>query len=74
MPNPNTDNQGFATENADKQRDDSAKGGPMTGPGNADSKHGIVAPYDSDTQTQIAALGKKHKKEQDNNTNDTSAK
>lgn len=64
MPNTKTDNQGFSTENADKQRDDSAKGGAMTGPGTADSKHGVNAPYDADTQTQLAANS--HKKNQEN--------
>ena len=63
MPNPKTDQQGFATENTDKQRDESAKGGAVTGPGNPTDKHGISAPYDEDLQTQIATNRKKGKKE-----------
>lgn len=59
MPNPKTDTSGFSTENADTKRDESAKGGPMTGVGNPDSKHAVSAPYDEDLQTQIAAKGKK---------------
>lgn len=61
MPNQNTDRNGFSTENADKQRDDAAKGGSVTGPGNPTSKHGIVSSYDMDTQTQLAAKAAKKK-------------
>ncbi len=59
MPNEKTDNRGFAAENQDKERDQSAKGGPSAGLGNPDNKHGVSAPYDADIQTQIAAKGKK---------------
>lgn len=59
MPNEKTDSQGFSTSNADVERDNAAKGGPATGTGIPDSKHGIAAPYDADLQTQIAAKGKK---------------
>lgn len=65
MPNPKTDQQGFSTENTDKQRDEAAKGGPVTGPGIPDSKHGVATPYEADTQSQIAANSKKGKKEDD---------
>ncbi len=63
MPNPKTDKSGFTTSNADEERDMGAKGGPSTSLGSPDSKHGISAPYDSDLTTQIAAKGKKNKKE-----------
>jgi hypothetical protein len=59
MPNNETDSSGFNTTNADQERDLAAKGGPTTGPGIPDDKHGIAAPYDSDLQTQIAAKSKK---------------
>ncbi len=65
MPNPKTDRGGFSTENADQQRDNAAKGGPMTGPGNADNRHAASKPYDEDLQTQIAAKGNKKKREED---------
>lgn len=67
MPNTKTDNNGFATENADQLRDDAAKGGPMAGGGNPTSKHGIVSPYNADTQTQLAAKAAQKKKEKDDN-------
>ncbi|WP_147313925.1 hypothetical protein [Deminuibacter soli] len=68
MPNENTDKQGFAAENNDQQRDNAAKGGAMTGPGVADSKHAVSAPYDADIQTQLAAKsGKKHPHTNNNN-------
>lgn len=63
MPNEKTDNQGFSTINQDLERDIAAKGGPMTGPGNADNKHGVSKPYEEDTQAQIAAKGDKKKRE-----------
>ena len=64
MPNQKTDRQGASTQNADLERDNAAKGGPMTGPGIPDSKHGISQPYNEDLQAQIAAKGgKKNKKE-----------
>jgi hypothetical protein len=62
MPNPKTDKPGFAAENQDQERDNAAKGGPSVGLGNPDDKHGVAAPYNSDTQSQIAAKGKKKKK------------
>lgn len=55
MPSKKTDSKGFATENDDMQEDISAKGGPATGLGQPDAAHGIIKPYDSDLQTQIAA-------------------
>jgi hypothetical protein len=63
MPNEKTDRQGASTENADQQRDNAAKGGPMTGPGNPGSKHGVSKPYSEDLQTQIAAKGGNKKKD-----------
>lgn len=69
MPNTKTDNQGFSTENADKIRDESAKGGPMTEIGNPTNKHGISAPYDADIQTQLAAKAAQKKKEKDEHKN-----
>jgi hypothetical protein len=65
MPNPKTDSAGFSTSNADEERDLGAKGGPSTGMGIPDDKHGIATPYSSDTQTQIAAKGGKHDKNKD---------
>ena len=70
MPNRKTDSKGFATENADKERDNAAKGGPAIGAGIADDHHGISRPYDEDLQTQIAAKGRKHKKNNKNKTTD----
>ncbi|HEY4150161.1 MAG TPA: hypothetical protein VGM41_14580 [Chitinophagaceae bacterium] len=64
MPNKQTDSKGFSTENADKERDNAAKGGPAIGTGIADGHHGISRPYDEDLQTQIAAKGGKHKKDE----------
>jgi hypothetical protein len=65
MPNPKTDNAGFSTSNADQERDMGAKGGPSTSTGIPDDKHGNAAPYDSDTQTQIAAKNNKKDKEKE---------
>ena len=65
MPNPKTDSAGFSTSNADEERDLGAKGGPSTGMGIPDDKHGIAKPYSSDTQTQIAAKGGKRDKDKD---------
>ena len=67
MPNEKTDSRGFASKEADQERDMAAKGGPSTTLGNADDKHSVVAPYDSDLQTQIAAKGKPKKKENTDN-------
>lgn len=64
MPNEKTDRQGFATENADKERDNAAKGGPMTGPGNPDNRQAASKPYSEDLQTQIAAKGGKKRTEE----------
>jgi hypothetical protein len=72
MPNPKTDAGGFSTSNADEERDMGAKGGPATGLGQPDDKHGVVAPYDSDLQTQIVAKGK-NKKDQRNKPNHRSS-
>ncbi|MBS1662102.1 MAG: hypothetical protein JST68_13745 [Bacteroidetes bacterium] len=63
MPNPKTDTSGFSTSNADEERDMGAKGGPTTGMGQPDNKHGVGAPYDSDLQAQIAAKGKNKDKD-----------
>jgi hypothetical protein len=68
MPNPKTDKEGFSTLNADEERDQAAKGGPMTGPGQADDKHAVPAPYDDDTQTQLAAKSTKKKEKKDTET------
>jgi len=62
MPNPKTDQRGFATSNADEERDMGAKGGPSTSLGRPDDKHGISAPLDSDLQTQIVVKAKNKKK------------
>lgn len=70
MPNEKTDSKGFASHEADKERDMAAKGGPTTSLGKADDKHRIVAPYDEDLQTQIAAKGGKHRKEEKVNKDD----
>jgi hypothetical protein len=65
MPNPKTDKEGFSTLNADEERDLAAKGGPMTGPGQPDDTHAAAAPYDEDTQTQLAAKSTENKKKTD---------
>lgn len=67
MPNTKTDNKGFSTENADQMRDETAKGGPMTGVGNPTDKHGISAPYDSDILTQLAVKSTSKKDEEQHN-------
>jgi hypothetical protein len=69
MPNEKTDKQGFSTLNQDLERDNAAKGGPMTGPGNPDDRHAVSKPYDEDLQAQIAAKGGKKRagKEQEEN-------
>ncbi|MFL5744193.1 MAG: hypothetical protein ACJ751_05975 [Niastella sp.] len=66
MPNEKSDRKGFASSEADQERDMAAKGGPSTSLGKADDKHRIVKPYDEDLQTQMAAKGK-HKKENNPN-------
>ena len=58
MPNEKTDHLGFATENADQQRDIAGKGGPSVGAGRADSKHAADKPYSEDVDAQIAAQNK----------------
>ena len=65
MPNRKTDKQGFATQDPDVERDIASRGGPALGPGIADNRHEVAGSYDSDLQTQIAAKGRK-KKKQDN--------
>ena len=68
-----TDNQDYLSTSADKERDMAAKGGPMTAPGNPDSKHGISHPYDEDIQTQLAAKSTENKnKNKKNKTDNTS--
>ena len=67
MSNRKTDSSGFATQNPDKQRDDAAKGGPVTGPGNPDNRHAVSSPYNEDLQTQIAAKGGKKKQDKKKN-------
>ncbi|SFQ19549.1 hypothetical protein [Parafilimonas terrae] len=64
MPDNKIDQQGYAAVNADEERDLAAKGGPASGLGIPDDKHGIKHPYDEDTQTQLAALSTKNKKDQ----------
>jgi len=39
-----------------------AKGGPTTSLGQPDDKHSVSAPYDEDTQTQLAAKSTEKKK------------
>jgi len=63
MPNEKTERKGFSTNEPEKERDMAAKGGPMTGPGNPDDRHGISSPYSDDLQTQIAAKGNKKQAE-----------
>lgn len=70
MPNEKTDSKGFASNEADQERDMAAKGGPTTSLGKADDKHRVVSPYNEDLQTQIAAKSK-HKKEDQHNANNT---
>ena len=61
MPNEKTDRKGFASSEADQERDMAAKGGPSTSLGKSDDKHRVTKPYNEDLQTQIAAK-RKHKK------------
>ncbi|MEP6684029.1 MAG: hypothetical protein ABJA35_12250 [Parafilimonas sp.] len=61
----NDNTNGYSSKNADEERDMGAKGGPTTSLGNADDKHGVSAPYDSDIQTQLAAKSTANKKETD---------
>ncbi|WP_205511137.1 hypothetical protein [Longitalea arenae] len=61
MPNRKTDSRGFASNEPDQERDMAAKGGPSTGLGRADAKHGVVSPHTGHLQTQIAAKNKKGK-------------
>lgn len=55
IPEDKTHRQSYSAANADEQRDLAAKGGPSTGVGIPNNKHGIESPYDADTQTQLAA-------------------
>jgi len=64
MPDSKVNQQGYSAVNDDEERDLAAKGGPTSGLGIADDKHSISHPYDEDTQTQLAALSTKNKKEQ----------
>jgi hypothetical protein len=66
MPNEKTDKKGFASSEADQERDMAAKGGPSTSLGKADDKHRIVKPYNEDLQTQSAAKSK-HRKDDNAN-------
>jgi hypothetical protein len=59
------DQGAYSTVNADEERDLAAKGGPTSGLGIPDDKHGVSAPYDSDIQTQLAAKSTANKKETD---------
>jgi hypothetical protein len=69
MPNEKTDSKGFASSQADQERDMAAKGGPSTSLGKADSKHRVSSPYNEDLQTQIAAKSKHKKNDKDNKNN-----
>ena len=69
MPNRKTDSRGFATENADSERDNGAKGGPAIGTGIPDDRHAVSSPYNEDLQTQIAAKGRKKKDKEPKNKN-----
>jgi hypothetical protein len=64
MPNPGTDNNNIGAQDNDQKRDLGAKGGPASGLGNPDGKHGISRSYDEDLQTQIVAKKNKKKKKQ----------
>ena len=59
MPDPKRTQGGLAPEGDDQERDHAAKGGPATGLGIPDDKHGVPHPYDDDIQTQLAAKSKK---------------
>jgi hypothetical protein len=56
-----TDNNGNGSISNAQKGDLAAKGGPAAGLGNADDNHRISKPY-TDTQTRIAAKGRKTKK------------
>jgi hypothetical protein len=62
-----TSNKDDITQHDDKERDRGAKGGPSTGLGIPDNKHGISHPYNEDLQTQIAAKSKGKKTDNQNN-------
>jgi hypothetical protein len=64
MPNEKTDRKGFASKEADQERDMAAKGGPSTSLGKSDDKHRVVSPGNEDLQTRIASKNK-HKKHAD---------
>jgi hypothetical protein len=64
MIHPRTDSNDYGPQNNDSERDLGSKGGPGSGPGIPDNKHGISKPYDEDLQTQIAAKGKGKKKKE----------
>lgn len=63
MANDKKDQGAYSTVNPDEERDMGAKGGPSTTLGIPDDAHGISHPYDSDTQTQLAAKSTENKKE-----------
>ncbi len=62
MPNPRSDSNDYGANSGGQERDLGAKGGPTTGLGSPDDKHGISRPYDEDIQTQLAAKNKSKKK------------
>jgi hypothetical protein len=55
------DNNGNGSISNAQKGDLASKGGPAAGLGNADDNHRITKPA-ADTQTQIAAKGKKNKR------------
>jgi hypothetical protein len=57
-----TDNNGNGSTSNAQKGDLASKGGPAAGIGQADNDHRISKPSSGDTQTQIAAKGKKKKK------------
>lgn len=63
MPDDKINQQGYAAVNPDEERDLAAKGGPASGLGIPDDKHGVAKPYNEDTQTQLAALSTEKNKE-----------
>jgi hypothetical protein len=66
MSNPKTDNNNYGQQSDDQERDLGAKGGPTSGLGSPDDKHGISHPYNEDIQTQLAAKSKDKKKKGNN--------
>ncbi len=68
MPDDKVNQQGYSAVNPDEERDLAAKGGPSTGLGIPDDKHGVSHPYNEDTQTQLAALSTQDKKDRKDET------